>query len=52
MLTGDNTLRSTLAEQLREWISFVMPEVLPAQALQLGRDALSIPFNLITIALL
>lgn len=52
MLTGDNTLRSTLAEQLREWISFVMPEVLPAQALQIGRDALSIPFNLITIALL
>ena len=51
MLTGDNTLRTELAEQLRQWIAYVMPEVIPAQALQLGRDATTLPFNLLTLAL-
>lgn len=51
MLSGDNSLRTQLAEQLRQWIAYVMPEVLPTQALQLGRDATILPFNLITLAL-
>ena len=51
LLTGDNALRAQLAEQLRQWIAYVMPEVLPTQALQLGRDATTLPFNLITLAL-
>lgn len=51
MLTGDNTLRTQLAEQLRQWIAYVMPEVLPAQALKLGSDATTLPFNLLTLAL-
>lgn len=51
MLTGDNNLRSTLATKLREWIACVMPEVMPAQALHLGRDIFSLPFNLIATAL-
>ncbi len=50
-LSGDNALRSQLAEQLRQWIANAMPEVMPAQALQLGRDAMGIPFNLLTLAL-
>ena len=52
LLTGDNNLRRKLAEQLRQWIAYVMPEVLPAEALKLGRNAMSVPFNLITLALL
>lgn len=52
MLTGDNELRAQLAEQLRQWIAYVMPEVIPAQVMRFGRDALTIPFNLITTALL
>ena len=28
MLTGDNELRAQLAEQLRQWIAYVMPEVM------------------------
>ena len=50
-LSGDNTLRTRLVEQLRQWIAYAMPEVLPAQALKLGRDAINIPFNLLTLAL-
>lgn len=51
MLTGDNELRAQLAEQLRQWIAYVMPEVMPASALKLGSNALTFPFNLITLAL-
>ena len=51
LLTGDNELRSQLAEQLRQRISYVMPEVFPAQALQLGKDVITLPFNLVTLAL-
>ncbi len=50
LLSGNNQLRRELAEQLRQWIAYVMPEVLPAEALQLGRDAINLPFNLITLA--
>jgi hypothetical protein len=51
LLSGDNALRAELSEQLRQWISYVMPEVIPAQALRLGRDATTLPFNLLTLAL-
>lgn len=51
MLTGDNALRSELAEQLRQWIAYVMPEVMPASVLKLGRNATTLPFNLIALAL-
>lgn len=51
MLTGDNAQRTQLAEQLRQWIAYVMPEALPAQALKLGTDATTLPFNLLTLAL-
>jgi hypothetical protein len=49
MLTGDNALRTELAEQLRQWIAYVMPEVMPASVLKLGRNATTLPFNLITL---
>lgn len=51
LLSGENELRATLAEQLRQRIAHVMPEVFPAQALALGKEAINIPFNIIATTL-
>lgn len=51
LLSGDNALCRALAEHLREWISYVMPEVAPTLALKLGKDAITMPFNLLALAL-
>ncbi len=50
LLSGNNQLRRELTEQLRQWIAYVMPEVLATEALRLGRDAINLPFSLITLA--
>ena len=50
-LTGDNEKRKELAQQLRQWVPFAMPEVMPAEALRLGSNAMNIPFYLLTLAL-
>lgn len=50
-ITGDNDLRKELSQQLRQWVKYAMPEVMPAQALRLGQNAVDIPFNLILLAL-
>ena len=50
LLTGDNHLRATLTEQLRERIAHVMPEVFPPQALTLGKEAMTMPFSIIATA--
>lgn len=52
LITGDNDLRSQLAEQLRQRIAYVMPELMPASTLTaLGNDAIKLPFNLVTTAI-
>ena len=51
LLSGDNSRRSSLAEQLRQWLPYVMPDVLPSSALKFGKDAISLPFNLLTLAI-
>lgn len=51
LTSGDNELRQQLAQSLRQWVKYAMPEVLPAQALKLSRDAVNIPFHLILLAL-
>lgn len=51
LTSGDNELRQHLAQLLRQWVKYAMPEVLPAQALKLSRNAVNIPFNLILLAL-
>lgn len=51
LLSGDNELRSQLAERLRQRVAYAMPELFPAQALALGREAINIPFNIIATAL-
>ncbi len=51
-LSGDNELRSRLAEPLRQRIAYVMPELFPSQALTtLGNEAINLPFNLIATAI-
>ena len=51
LTSGDNELRQQLAQQLRQWIKYAMPQILPAAALKLDRDAINLPFNLIALAL-
>ena len=52
ILSGDNELRSQLAEQLRQRVAYVMPELFPASALTaIGNEAIKLPFNLIATAL-
>lgn len=51
ILSGDNELRSQLAERLRQWVAYAMPELFPAKAIPLGKDAISLPFNIIATAL-
>lgn len=51
LLTGNKEQCSQLAEQLRQRIAHAMPELFPANALSLGKDAISLPFNIIATAL-
>lgn len=50
-LTGDKALRDPVSAELRRYVSYVMPTLMPATALRLSHDALRVPFNLITLAL-
>lgn len=50
-LMGDNAMRAAMTPQLREFVKFVMPAVYPAAAMQLGRNAMQAPLELILLAL-
>lgn len=50
-LTGDRTMRAAMAPVLREFVKFVMPAVYPAAAMQLGRNAMQAPLELVLQAL-
>ena len=50
-LMGDNTVRAAMTPQLRKFVKFVMPAVYPAAAMQLGRNAMQAPLELILLAL-
>ncbi len=50
-LTGDKPMRDPVAQELRRYISYVMPAIFPAAAMRLSHDAMRAPFNLITLAL-
>ena len=50
-LTGDRTMRAAMTPMLREFVKFVMPAVYPASAMQLGRNAMQAPLELILQAL-
>ena len=50
-LMGDNTMRAAMTPMLREFVKFVMPAVYPAAAMQLGRNAMQAPLELILQAL-
>lgn len=50
-LCGDKEARTALTPLLREYITYVMPAIFPAVALQLGSDAIKAPFDLIILSL-
>lgn len=50
-LTGDKAVRDQVSQELRRYISYVMPAIFPAAAMRLSHDAMRAPFNLITLAL-
>jgi len=50
-LLGDADLRAAMTPVLREYVKFVMPAVYPAAAMQLGRNAMQAPLELILLAL-
>ncbi len=51
LLTGDNEQRAALTPELRKYVKSVMPADFPAAAMQLGRNAMQAPFELIMLAL-
>lgn len=50
-LMGDNDMQSSIMPLLREYVKHVMPAVYPAAAMQLGRNAMQAPLELILMAL-
>lgn len=50
-LMGDADMRSAITPLLREYVKYVMPAVFPAAAMQLGRNAMQAPLELIVLAL-
>ena len=50
-LIGDGEMRSAVTPKLREFVKYVMPTVFPAAAMQLGRNAMQAPLELILLAL-
>lgn len=50
-LLGDNTVRAAMTPELRKFVKYVMPAVYPAAAMQLGRNAMQVPLELILLAL-
>jgi len=50
-LMGANALCSAMTPELRKFVKYVMPAVYPAAAMQLGRNAMQAPLELILLAL-
>lgn len=50
-LMGDGAKRGEISPMLREYVKYVMPAVYPAAAMQLGRNAMQAPLELILLAL-
>lgn len=51
LLTGSKPLRDKVMPELRKYVSYVMPAIIPAAALQIGQDAMNAPLELILLAL-
>ena len=50
-LMGDNAECAAMTPGLREFVKSVMPAVYPAAAMQLGRNAMQAPLELVLLAL-
>ena len=51
LLAGDGALQAAVAPVLRDYVKHVMPAVYPAAAMQLGRNAMRAPLELVLLAL-
>lgn len=49
MICGDGAMREQLMPMLRRYISYVMPVVFPSAMMRAGKDAMSVPFELIVL---
>ena len=50
-LTGNRAMLATMMPRLREYVKYVMSAVYPVAAMQLGRNAMQAPLELILLAL-
>ena len=50
-ITGDKAIRATLMPRLREYVTYVVPVMMPPAAMRLASDAAKAPFNLIALAI-
>lgn len=50
-ISGSATLRETISPILRKYISYVMPVIFPSSMFRAGKDAMSVPFDLIILPL-
>jgi hypothetical protein len=51
LLAGDSEVREAITPILREFIGYVMPVIFPTTMFKAGKEALSTPFDLITLPL-
>lgn len=49
MLCGDGAMREQLMPLLRRYVNYVMPVVFPSAMMRAGKDAMSVPFELIVL---
>lgn len=51
LISGEPELRRQISEKLKKFITFVMPVIFPGVMFRAGKNALSVPFDLIVIPL-
>lgn len=50
-ISGNSTLRESITPILRKYITYVMPVIFPSSMFKAGKDAMSVPFDLIILPL-
>ena len=50
-ITGDRQVRAALMPRLREYVTYVVPVMMPPAAMRIASDAAKAPFNLIALAI-
>lgn len=50
-ITGDRQVRANVIPRLREYVTYVVPVMMPSAAMRIASDAAKAPFNLIALAI-